>query len=61
MQQDCYLLETGLLRSKWEDNVCIFIHSLYLLHRWCSSHYDLSSLLAFTCNNDPIIFYIVNT
>lgn len=33
MQQDCYLLETGLLRSKQEGNVCIFIHTLYLLHR----------------------------
>ena len=61
MQQVCYLLETGLLRSKQECNVCIFIHTLYLLHRWLTSHSDLNNVLAFTCNNDPIICCIVNT
>ena len=61
MQQVCYLLETGLLRSKQECNVCIFIHTLYLLHRWLTSHSDLNNVLASTCNNDPIICCIVNT
>lgn len=61
MQQVCYLLETGLLRSKQECNVCIFIHTLYLLHRWLTSHSDLNNVLAFTCNSDPIICCIVNT
>ena len=61
MQQVCYLLETGLLRFKQECNVCIFIHTLYLLHRWLTSHSDLNNVLAFTCNNDPIICCIDNT
>ena len=61
MQQDCYLLETGLLRSKQECNVCIFIHALYLLHRWWTSHSDLKNLLAFTGNSDPITCCTVNT
>lgn len=60
MQQVCYLLETGLLRSK-QNVMYVYLFILCIYYTWLTSHSDLNNVLAFTCTMDPIICCIVNT
>lgn len=54
-------IESRFWRTNQTCDVCIPVHISYLLHSYWTVSYALNNLLAFFCNNDYIIFFVVNS